>query len=386
MRVTPWVLFGPLMAVGLLSLLGGASPQTTGPYRLVFALTVIPGIGAGLAFAVLVLERRKKAQQGLRLWSTVRSLPHSYLKLLTAVGLFGLGNFAPTLLILGATQLLTGRYGIGHAAQIAGLLYVVHNLFYAGVSYPVGALSDRWGRRGLLALGYFAGGLVAVGFLAAFLFHFAPVFYLGLLFAVAGSFMGTQDSLEGAITADQTKLEHRGTAYGLMATVNGVGDFGASAVVGYLDARVSRRGLWLRCGSHVGRRGVFLKVRRSHPRGEIRNDDALMAPPNGQREDTMTSQTEASLVLQTRRRAISRANGVDRPQPRTFAVGRSRLQLERLSSTSTSLWIICRYMTNRTISVTKTAVTAPSPQPTPPELWALPVQSANDAPRGRVIT
>jgi MFS family permease len=261
---------GPLMAVGLLSLVGGATPHTTGPYRLVFALTVIPGVGAGLAFAILVMERRKKAQQGLRLWSTSRSLPHSYLKLLTAVGLFGLGNFAPTLLILGATQLLTGRYGIGHAAQIAGLLYVVHNLFYAGVSYPVGALSDRWGRRGLLALGYFAGGLVAAGFLVAFLFHFAPVYYLALLFAVAGSFTGTQDSLEGAITADQTKLEHRGTAYGLMATVNGIGDFGASAVVGLLWTLVSPvvafgyAAVLMWAGT-----GVLLKIRRSHPQREI---------------------------------------------------------------------------------------------------------------------
>jgi len=261
---------GPLAAVGLLALVGGASPHTTGPYRLIFALTVIPGVGSGLAFAVLVAERRRKAQKELKLWATLRSLPRSYLEILIAVGLFGFGNFAPTLLILGATELLTARHGIGGAAQIAGLLYVLHNLFYAGVSYPVGALSDRWGRRGLLALGYFAGGLVAVGFSLAFLLHLRAVLYLALLFALAGSFVGAQDALEGAITADQVRRAERGTAYGLMASVNGVGDFAASAVVGLLWTVVSPviafgyAALLMWAGT-----AVLLKIRRSQPRGEI---------------------------------------------------------------------------------------------------------------------
>src|SRR5207253_7193872 len=50
----------------------------------------------------------------------------------------------------------------------AALLYALRNGLYAAASYPVGALSDRYGRRGLLALGYVVGAVVAAGFAAAF--------------------------------------------------------------------------------------------------------------------------------------------------------------------------------------------------------------------------
>ena len=228
---------GPLAAVGLLALLGGGS--VVGHYRVVFLVSVIPGVSAAVAFAVLVAERRREPNHGLRLWLTIRSLPGAYLRLLVGVGLFGMGNFAPTLLILAATELLTARYGIGRAAQIAGLLYVLHNVLYALVSYPVGALSDRWGRRGLLAAGYLIGGVMASGFVLAFWLHWSALPWLVVLFALAGTLMGTQDALEGAIVADHVDSVHRGTAYGLMATVNGVGDFVASALVGLLWTLVS---------------------------------------------------------------------------------------------------------------------------------------------------
>jgi len=40
--------------------------------------------------------------------------------------------------------------------------------------------------------------------------------------------------LEGAIAADLLPQELRGTGYGVMATVNGLGDFLSSLIVGFL--------------------------------------------------------------------------------------------------------------------------------------------------------
>ncbi len=82
-----------------------------------------------------------------------------------AVGVFGLGNFAHTFLILRATDVLTPRLGAAAATSTAILLYTVHNVLYAGGSYPVGALSDRIGKGRLLALGYFLFGLMSMGFI-----------------------------------------------------------------------------------------------------------------------------------------------------------------------------------------------------------------------------
>ena len=45
--------------------------------------------------------------------------------------------------------------------------------------------------------------------------------------------------MEGALTADLAQPEARGTAYGMLGAVNGLGDFLASVVVGILWASVS---------------------------------------------------------------------------------------------------------------------------------------------------
>lgn len=155
------------------------------------------------------------------------------------IGLFGLGDFSHTLLILAATQLLTPRYGSIRAAQVAGLMYVIHNVFYAGASLPIGAAADRAPRLSLLVLGYFLGGLTAVGAAILFATSTSNPIALTAVFAGAGLYIAMQDALEGMIPADLVASSSRGTAYGLMGTVNGVGDLVASVLVGTLWTAVS---------------------------------------------------------------------------------------------------------------------------------------------------
>ena len=232
---------GPLCAVGLLALLQGhGAADPSAPFRLVFLLTLIPGLGSALAFGFMVSERRRAPNHGVRLWATIRGLPHAYRRWLVGVGIFGIGDFAHTLLILAATQLLEPAYGIVAAAQVAALFYVVRNVFYAGASYPVGALSDRMGRLGILVLGYVVGALTAAGFVAAFAFSWRHPAYLLGLFCLAGIYIAAEDALEGAMTADLVPaVESRGIAYGVLGTVNGVGDLAASVIVGALWTAVS---------------------------------------------------------------------------------------------------------------------------------------------------
>ena len=234
-------IIGPLCAVGLLALLQGQSAaDPSAPFRTVFLLTLVPGLGSALAFGLMVQERRRAPIHEVRLWTTIRGLPPTFHRWLIGVGVFGAGDFAHTLLILAATELLTPTYGIVAAAQMAALFYTVRNICYAGASYPVGAMSDRMGRRGLLALGYLAGALTAAGFVAAFLLSWRHPAYLLGLFCLAGIYIAAEDALEGAMTADLVPaVESRGIAYGVMGTVNGVGDLAASVLVGALWTAVS---------------------------------------------------------------------------------------------------------------------------------------------------
>jgi MFS family permease len=236
---TVGAIIGPLLGVWLLAYLHPRITDPSEPFRIVFLLTLIPGLGSGVAFAALVHEKRG-APSRRELWTTITGLPHSFRRFLFGVGIFGVGDFARTLVILAATQLLTPKYGLQHAAEIAGLLYVGHNVVYAAYSYPVGALSDRWGRRGLLSLGYFAGALAAAGFLAAFLWKLDVIIYLLSLFGLSGFSIAIVDALEGALTADLIAEDTtRGTAYGVLGTVNGVGDLVASVLVGTLWTAIS---------------------------------------------------------------------------------------------------------------------------------------------------
>lgn len=223
---------GPLIGYALIATLPHPSPGAA--FRTVFVLSLLPGIASAVAFAVLVREIRRPRREGLRFWGAMRETPAPYRSFLWGVGLFGLGDFAPTLLILAATQLLSVRYGLVRAAQIAALLYVLRNLVYAAASLPIGALADRMNKQIVLAAGY-AVGVLTAGFLAwFFVLGQVSVGALASVFVFAGLYIAAEDALEGSIPADLVAPEGRGTAYGLMGTVNGIGDLGASAVVGTL--------------------------------------------------------------------------------------------------------------------------------------------------------
>jgi MFS family permease len=229
-------IIGPLIAAGLLVLLQVSDTQDEAwPFRVIFMISLVPGLGAALAFAWLVREKPRTPNHGLKFWASIGALPANFRRFLIGVGVFGAGDFAHTLLILAATQLLMPVYGVVQAAWIAALLYAGRNVLYTAASYPVGHLSDRYGRRTLLVAGYVLGALVMAGFVAAFVTATASILWLGALFALAGVYIAVEDALEGALTADLVPDETiRGTAFGVMGTVNGIGDFISSVVVGLL--------------------------------------------------------------------------------------------------------------------------------------------------------
>jgi sugar phosphate permease len=169
---------------------------------------------------------------GKKLAASIRGLPAAFQRFLLAVGLFGSGDFSPTLLTLAAATLLRPAHGTVRAAQLAALLYVIRNVVYASASFPIGALSDRLPKPPLLSFGYFCAALVAASTALLFTRGSANFAVLSGVFVLSGIFAATQDTLEGAIPPDLTGAEMRGTVYGTLGAVNGAGDLIASAMVG----------------------------------------------------------------------------------------------------------------------------------------------------------
>lgn len=218
---------GPLLASGLLLVMG---------FRSIFLVSLVPSLLAVAAFAWGVREPAVAGPvRPVRFWESARALPPAFRRFLVAVGVFGIGDIAHSLLILRAVQVLTPSLGVVKAGAAAILLYALHNGLYAALSYPAGVLGDRLGKGRLLALGYGLFALMAVGWIYAR----PSLWMLAGLFVLAGAYLAIEDALEGALTAELVPPEIRGTGYGFLATVNGVGDFVASVAVGLLWAKVS---------------------------------------------------------------------------------------------------------------------------------------------------
>ena len=186
--------------------------------------------------------------------------PKPYTRFLQGVGVFGLGDFSHTLLILAATQLLTPVHGAVRAAEIAALLYVLRNAVYAAASYPVGILADAMDKTKLLATGYLLGVLTAAILAGSLALNDPSLIRLGAVFSCAGMYIAIQDALEGAIPADLVPAESRGTAYGLMGTVNGIGDLTASVLVGTLWTAASPA-IAFDCAAAIMVLGALLLIR-----------------------------------------------------------------------------------------------------------------------------
>jgi MFS family permease len=204
--------------------------------RSIFLIALIPSALAFLTVVLLVREVRSSGQEAKpHLFASIRGLPRDFRLFLVAVGTFGLGNFADSLLILRATEMLSPVKGAIAAVSLAVLLYTIHNMLYAAASFPIGVVADRFGKKTILAFGYLLTGISVIGFI----FNTGNLAYLGLFFILAGVAIAITDALERTVAADLLPEDLRGTGYGTLATVNGVGDFVSSSLVGFLWSAVS---------------------------------------------------------------------------------------------------------------------------------------------------
>jgi MFS family permease len=241
---------GPAIAFALIGIMS---------YRHIFLISFIPGFLSVAAFVFLVQEKKRNPDGKRKFWTNVKELPLNFKLFLVSVGIFGLGNFAHTLLILRATEILTPEYGKTGAVSAAIGLYTLHNILYAGFAYPAGILSERFGKRKLLVLGYLLFALMCLGFIL----EPPKLWAMIILFCLAGIYIALVDSMERAMAGDLLPEHLRGTGYGMLAMVNGVEDFVSSIAVGLLWAKVSPAAGFVYAGSLTLIGGVVLFMARN---------------------------------------------------------------------------------------------------------------------------
>ena len=223
MMDTVGAVIGPATALALLALLDH-------DYPILFALTLVPGLAAAALMAFVVREQARTAVGHIRFGASLRELPAAFRRLLVAVGLFGLGDFAHTMLILFAVQSLTPGLGAVTAASLGAGLYLLHNLLYAAFAMLAGWLADHFDKRRVLATGYLLAAVMGVAIVTL-----PPnLWTLALVFALGGVYIAIEETLEDSLCAELVPPSQHGMAFGTLATVNGIGDFASSIVVGLL--------------------------------------------------------------------------------------------------------------------------------------------------------
>jgi len=206
---------GPLLATALLAL-------TTSNYRTVFWLAVIP---AGVGLLILILRVVENPQQSSLTKPPQISLgnferPFQYY--LGVVFLFTLGNSTDAFLLLRARNL-------GVPVALIPTIWLVLSIVKMVSSTPGGSLSDKIGKKKVIALGWFVYALVYAGFALA-----SEAWHAWALFAVYGLYFGFCEGTEKALVADLVNPEQRGTAYGMFHFAVGIGALPASIIMGLL--------------------------------------------------------------------------------------------------------------------------------------------------------
>ena len=229
-----------------LDTLGAVVGSTTAFLLLLVAKLPLKDImlyGALVAFGALVPlvfvketagGRRARAEGGGR----AKAIPPALKRFLAVATLFGLSNMTYMLFILYALTFVEPPLGLDPVVFATGL-YVLFNIFYAGLSVPSGTLSDRIGRKKVIALGYAVFTLVCLGLMAELPSPLVPAI-VGL-FCLYGASTALIDGTQRAYASDLAPGEARGYALGIFHTSIGLASLASGLIAGaiwdFLGAR-----------------------------------------------------------------------------------------------------------------------------------------------------
>jgi MFS family permease len=190
-------------------------------FQIAVLISILPAI-----FAVLILVFGAQ-DTGVRSRSKVpvlsmKGMDRRFKLFMFALALFSVGNSSDAFIILlGQNRGLT-------VLQVM-LMMMTFNLVYSILAGPLGALSDKIGRRKLILCGWIAYGLVYLGFAVS-----RTGWHVWTMFGLYGMYYAATEGSTKAFIADLVSPDQRGKAYGISNAVIGLTAFPASVIAGLL--------------------------------------------------------------------------------------------------------------------------------------------------------
>ncbi|MDD5127879.1 MAG: MFS transporter [Dehalococcoidales bacterium] len=199
-------------------------------YRWLVVFGTIPAVLSVAVLLALVKERKRETaavSSGILPAQTAAGLDNRFKLFLAIMAVFTLGKsseFFPTL----------RAQDMGAPVLQITMMLILFNVTYALVSIPSGILSDKLGRRKVIALGWLVYAIVYLGFGAA-----TSLWQIWVLFAGYGVYFGVTEGVARALVADLVPDNLRGTAYGWYHGVTGLAILPASLMAGWLWDNIS---------------------------------------------------------------------------------------------------------------------------------------------------
>jgi MFS family permease len=213
---TTGAVLGPLVALAIITF------RPNVPLAWLFFVALGPGAASAALAAIAVKDIPHAPRADSKPPPIFQSYPRPLWHLIAAMALFALGNSSDAFLILRSKEL-----GLTFAQVI--LAFAGYNVIYALAATPLGGLSDRIGRKPVVAAGWLTYALVYLGF-ATTHSSLAP----WILLAIYGLYQAMTEGVTKALVSDVVNKDQRAGAIGLFYTVAGLGQFLASVIAGAL--------------------------------------------------------------------------------------------------------------------------------------------------------
>lgn len=219
--------FGAFLGLGIAALViwltqSGAAELSAATFRTLVLISIVPAALAVIVLAVGAVEVAKPAKGPEAGKLSLGSVDGRFRAFLLTVVLFTLGNSSDSFI------LLRGQERGLNLLQVMGMA-LTFNAVYTVFAGPLGAWSDKIGRRKLILGGWLAYGLVYLGFGLS-----QTGWGIWALFGLYGLYYAATEGAAKALVADLVPEAQRGTAYGIFNAAIGLTALPASVIAGVL--------------------------------------------------------------------------------------------------------------------------------------------------------
>jgi len=211
---------GPIIALIILAY--AASMEQLAAYRLIFIFATLPAFaGVLVVLAVKDKEATGRVRRG-RFAAEFRSLGRDFWLVILVVMTFYVGEISYAFFILQSQE-----SGMSDVTTI--LLYVLFNIVFVVVSMPFGSLSDRIGRKPVIAASFLLFALTSVVMAMA-----DSLLLLAIGFSLFGVYKGSSEGVLKAHVVDIAPANLRGSALGAFHAAVGLVMLPGGIVAGLL--------------------------------------------------------------------------------------------------------------------------------------------------------